>query len=121
MIDGHKTLASTPDHLVYYSEMDESSTTPNKKTSPAVSEKSDPLTTAEIRSTFFAAALSMGWQLAIVVIVPIVGGYYLDQRLHESATWEIVGFIVALLGFFVIVRRQLVDFNEMTKQGGHKK
>jgi uncharacterized membrane protein YjfL (UPF0719 family) len=101
--------------------MDNSSTTPNKETSPAVSKKADPLATAEIRSTFFAAALSMGWQLAVVVVVPIVGGYYLDQHLDESATWEVVGFVVALLGFVVVVRRQLLDFNEMTKRGGHKK
>lgn len=101
--------------------MDESSTTPKKKTSPAVGEKTDPLTTMEARSTFIAAALSMGWQLAIVVVIPIVGGYYLDQKLNLAATWEIVGFIVALLGFVVVVRRQLIDFNETTKQGGHKK
>lgn len=101
--------------------MDDSSTTPTKKTSPAVSEKNDQLATAEIRSTFFAAALSMGWQLAVVVVIPIVGGYYLDQRLDVAATWEIVGFVVALLGFIVVVRRQLLDFNEMTKPGGHKK
>jgi len=101
--------------------MDDRSTTPNKKTSPAVGEKSDPLTAAEIRGTFFAAAMSMGWQLAVVVVIPIVGGYYLDQRLDKSATWEIVGFVVALLGFIVVVRRQLLDFNEMTKQEGHKK
>jgi uncharacterized membrane protein YjfL (UPF0719 family) len=101
--------------------MDNSSTTPKKKTSPAVSEKSDPPANTEIRSTFLAAALSMGWQLAVVVVIPIVGGYYLDQRLNVAAAWEIVGFVVALLGFIVVVRRQLTDFNDMTKQGGHKK
>jgi uncharacterized membrane protein YjfL (UPF0719 family) len=99
----------------------DSSTTPKKKTSPARDEKTDPLTTVQLRSSFFAAALSMGWQLAVVVIVPIVGGYYLDQHLHKAAVWEIIGFVVALLGFIVIVRQQLSDLNEVTKQGGPKK
>jgi hypothetical protein len=99
----------------------DSSTTPNKKTSPARDEKTDPLTTAQLRSSFYAAALSMGWQLAIVVIVPIVGGYYLDQHFHVAAAWEIAGFVVALLGFFVVVRQQLNDLNEVTKRGEHKK
>jgi hypothetical protein len=109
--------------MIWYtdSKMDKSSTTPNKKTSPAVSEKSDPLGAVEIRSTFIAAALSMGWQLAVVVVVPIVAGYYLDQRLNVAAAWEIVGFVVALLGFVVVVRQQLNDFNDMTKQEGRKK
>lgn len=99
----------------------DSSTTPKKKTSPARDEKIDPLTTAQLRSSFFAAALSMGWQLAVVVVVPIVGGYYLDQHFHVGATWEIVGFVVALLGFIVVVRQQLSDLNEVTKQGGQKR
>jgi uncharacterized membrane protein YjfL (UPF0719 family) len=101
--------------------MDDSSTTPKKKTSPAVAEKNEEPVTAEIRSTFFAAALSMGWQLAVVVVIPIVGGYYLDQRLHVAAAWEIAGFVLALLGFIVVVRRQLLEFNEMTRPGEHKK
>jgi uncharacterized membrane protein YjfL (UPF0719 family) len=99
----------------------DSLTAPKKKTSPDAGGKEDPTNIAAVRSTFMAAALSMGWQLAIVVVVPIVGGYELDQHLHQSATWEIVGFIVAALGFFGVVRRQLDDFNEMNKQEGHKK
>jgi uncharacterized membrane protein YjfL (UPF0719 family) len=99
----------------------DSSTTPKKETSPAPGEKKEPVTNAEVRSVFIAAALSMGWQLAVVVVVPIVGGYELDQHLHTSSAWEIVGFVVALLGFFVVVRQQLSDLNEMDRREGHKK
>lgn len=99
----------------------DSSTAPKKKTSPAPGEKKDSIDTVQLRTTFIAAALSMGWQLAVVVVVPIVGGYYLDQHFHTAATWEIVGFIVALLGFIVVVRRQVNDLNEMMKQEAPKK
>lgn len=63
---------------------------------------------------FIAAAISMGWQLAIAVLVPIVGGYELDQHLHTSPTWEITGFVVAGLGFFGVLRRQLRDLGDLT-------
>ena len=95
-------------------------TAPKKKTSPAPGEEKDPVSTVQLRSTFIAAALSMGWQLAVVVVIPIVGGFYLDQHLHQSSIWEIVGFVVALLGFVVVVRRQVTDLNEVMKQEDRK-
>lgn len=108
--------------MIWYTipKMDSSTATP-KKTDPVSGEKKDTANIAELRSSFFVAALSMGWQLAVVVVIPIVGGYYLDQRLNVAAAWEIVGFVVALLGFIVVVRQQLNDFNQMTKQEGRKK
>jgi hypothetical protein len=96
-------------------------TTPKKKTSPAPGENKDSFVTAELRSSFLAAALSMGWQLAIVVVVPIVGGYELDQYWHKSAIWEVIGFIIAAIGFVGVLRQQLNSLNDMNKQEGHKK
>jgi len=37
---------------------------------------------------FNSAAIGMSWQLAVVVLVPIVGGYKLDQRFHSSAALD---------------------------------
>jgi F0F1-type ATP synthase assembly protein I len=97
--------------------------TPNKKTSVASGNKKPVASTPELKSMFVAAALSMGWQLAVVVIVPIVGGFELDQHFHTSPVWEIIGFVVAALGFVVVVRRQLTDLNDLSnlsKRGGGK-
>jgi len=64
------------------------------------------------KSQFIGASLSMSWQLAIVVLVPIVGGYKLDQYFNTSPLWVIVGFVLAMIGFFVIIHRALSDFDE---------
>ncbi|HEV2402828.1 MAG TPA: AtpZ/AtpI family protein [Candidatus Saccharimonadales bacterium] len=72
------------------------------------------------KSLFFAAVFSMTWQLAIAVVVPIVCGYELDQHFHAGALWEIVGFIIAGIGFFAVLRRSLSDIAEASKRGGIK-
>lgn len=85
-------------------------TAPNKTPSPldgqakpvqAVDQQSNP------RTQFVAAALSMSWQLAIVVLVPIIGGFELDKKLNMLPLLTVVGFILAMTGMAVVVWRQL--------------
>ena len=59
------------------------------------------------RLEFLAATLTMSWQLAIVVLVPIIGGFELDRKTHTAPLLTIVGFILAMIGTGVIVWRQL--------------
>jgi|GEM_PF-967832 len=71
---------------------------------------------ASARGDFMAAVLDMSWQLAVVVLVPIVGGFELDKAFATSPLLLIVGFIVAMAGFALIVRRQMQIF---TPPAGH--
>ncbi len=57
--------------------------------------------------TFLSLALSMSWQLAIIVLLPIVGGFKLDEHVHSSPLWTVVGFVVALGGVIALFRRLL--------------
>ena len=52
----------------------------------------------------------MSWQLAIVVLVPIIGGFELDQKLNTLPALTIVGFVVAMVGMGAVVWRQLQIF-----------
>ena len=56
---------------------------------------------------FYLAAANMSWQLAIVVLVPVVGGFKLDEHLHSLPLWTFVGFSLAMIGMAIIVWRQL--------------
>ena len=58
-------------------------------------------------SEFIGAALNMSWQLAIVVIVPILVGSQLDKRLDVSPTLTVIGFIVAMAGTGYIMWKQM--------------
>ncbi len=63
------------------------------------------------RNEFFAAAFNMSWQLAIVVLVPIIGGFELDKKLNTLPALTIVGFVMAMVGMGAVVWRQLQLFS----------
>jgi hypothetical protein len=63
------------------------------------------------RQEFFVAVGMMSWQLAIVVLVPIVGGFKLDGLLGSSPACTVVGFVLAMIGMSLVVWRQLVKFS----------
>lgn len=57
------------------------------------------------------AALNMSWQLAIVVLVPILGGFALDEHFNDLPLWTGVGFVLAMIGMALVVWRQLQLFS----------
>jgi F0F1-type ATP synthase assembly protein I len=57
------------------------------------------------RSLFMSLGLDMTWQLALVVIVPIVGGYALDNHYHTTPWLLVGGFVIAAIGVFGVLSR----------------
>lgn len=70
------------------------------------------------RNLFMSMALDMTWQLALVVIVPIVGGYALDQHYHRTPWLTVGGFAVAAIGVFGVLSRVV---GEAEKRSGFSK
>ena len=52
----------------------------------------------------------MSWQLAVIVIVPIVGGYKLDTIFQLSPVLTLLGLMVGLIGSIVVIRRAMDSF-----------
>jgi hypothetical protein len=50
-------------------------------------------------------AANMSWQLAVVVILPIAGGAWLDKKFNAGNLWVFVGLAVALLASTAVVWR----------------
>jgi F0F1-type ATP synthase assembly protein I len=86
-------------------------TKPEESAIKKTSKKTNPLPSSSAnqsfyqQSLFFSMALDMTWQLAIVVIVPIVGGYLLDQHFRTTPWLTILGFLVAAIGVFGVLSR----------------
>lgn len=74
------------------------SSTPKKSANPA---------------TAAALALNMSWQLLVVIVLPLLGGYLLDNKLHSGHTWMVVGMVVALAAMIMVVRQTLIALNEV--------
>lgn len=53
-------------------------------------------------------------QLALVVIVPIVGGYTLDQHYHKSPWLLIAGIFFAIIGVYGVLNRVLTGANQQS-------
>ena len=58
-------------------------------------------------------ALDMSWRLALVVWVPIIGGFELDKRWSTTPLLTIVGIVVATAGVALVMRRTLQVANKL--------
>ena len=68
---------------------------------------------------FWAAVLSMSWQLAIAVLVPIIGGYEIDKALGSTPAFTVLGLIVTMALCTLVMSRVLKPF--MPGNNGGKK
>lgn len=59
------------------------------------------------RAILLIAALDMSWRLAIVVLVPIIGGFELDKYLGTMPVLTIIGFGLAMAGLFLVLKRSV--------------
>jgi len=70
------------------------------------------LTVFDARRQFIATTMNMSWRLAVTVLVPILGGVWLDNRYHTSPSWMLVGFFVAIIGGVSAVWSTVMDLNK---------
>jgi F0F1-type ATP synthase assembly protein I len=56
-------------------------------------------------------ATNMAWQLAIVVLVPVVGGALLDSHFDTEPVLTIIGLVIALVGMILVVRNTVKQLN----------
>ena len=64
------------------------------------------------RLVFIGAVMDMTWQLAIVFLVPLIGGYKLDEHFKTSPLWFIIGCVLAIAGSFAVMHRILRQLNQ---------
>ncbi|HEX5447627.1 MAG TPA: hypothetical protein VFW90_00240 [Candidatus Saccharimonadales bacterium] len=61
------------------------------------------------------AALDMSWRLALVVLVPIIAGFELDKHLGIGPALTITGFLIAMVGVYVILKSTVDSINRRFK------
>ncbi len=97
-------------------------TAPSKTPSPAgdSTKPADNVAYKEARRDFFVGVLNMSWQLAIVVLVPILGGFQLDKTFDTAPLLTLVGFFIAMIGTAGIVWYQLQSLPPAVPKEGKK-
>jgi F0F1-type ATP synthase assembly protein I len=66
--------------------------------------------------------IGMSWRLAIVVLVPIIGGFELDKALKTTPLLTIIGFVLAMVGMAAITWQAVQAANRLAlPSAGEKK
>ncbi len=91
-----------------------------KATSTKFNENKQARLTIAASNNFIVTALSMSWQLAFIFLVPIIGGYELDNKLHSDPWLFIIGLVIALTGSILFMRHLLTDYNYRITKRTHK-
>jgi F0F1-type ATP synthase assembly protein I len=71
-------------------------------------------------AVFLAAALDMSWRLAIAVLVPIIGGHYLDEAFNSSPWITVAGCVVAFVGVIGVMKWVVAESNRRISDSGQK-
>lgn len=58
-------------------------------------------------------ALNMSWQLAAVVLLPVIGGTYLDRTADTSPVFLIIGLSVAVVDSIAVIWRTMQVANRL--------
>ncbi len=74
----------------------------------SVSEKATP-----VRQQFVSAALNMSWQLAVVVLVPIIGGVEIDKAIGSDEVFTFIGLAIAIIGSGFVMWRTMRAANRL--------
>lgn len=72
-------------------------------------------TRTEPQQFLVGSVVSMGWQLAVVVLLPLIGGNIVDKQAGTLPWFTLLGLFVAMAGMIVVVSRALKDVNSYVK------
>jgi predicted F0F1-ATPase subunit len=48
------------------------------------------------KTQFFTSTANLSWRLAITVVIPLVAGVKLDEKLQSSPSWTLTGIFIAV-------------------------
>lgn len=63
--------------------------------------------------TSAAIALGMSWQLLVVIVLPVLGGRYLDSHFHTYPLCMSIGMVLGVIGTILVIRRTVQQLNEI--------
>ena len=65
------------------------------------------------KQQFVAMALNMSWQLAVVVLVPVIGGVELGKKFGNPTAWTLAGLAIAFIASGAVMWRAMQEANKI--------
>ncbi len=66
----------------------------------------------EAKKQFLSASMSMGWRLAVTVVIPIVAGVKLDERFNSRPSLTLAGLMLAAIAGCAAVWSSVKEVNQ---------
>lgn len=87
------------------------------KSIPSIEEMERSMAVMVARQDFINAAFSMGWQLALTILVPVFIGVQLDKRFDSAPSYTLAALFLAigLSGYVVWQTIKQVNKNQLAK------
>jgi F0F1-type ATP synthase assembly protein I len=73
------------------------------------------------RRLFLGATLNMSWRLALTVLIPTIGGVWLDRKFGTAPSFTLTGFFLAIAGGCAAVWSTVKEVNELQAEEDNKK
>lgn len=84
---------------------------PKRRTSYADSDPAlDYLAAFDARAQLVGAGLSIGWRLAVMVLLPLFIGVQLDRRFDSSPSLTLAAFFIAIFGAGMLIYRTYQEY-----------
>ncbi len=98
-----------------------SKATTKKTTETASKTESDRMLAAyEASQKFISTSLTMGWQLAVTVLVPVFIGSRLDEHFNTSPRYTVIALLLGILMGVLVVARIIRQVSAPETKGGKK-
>jgi F0F1-type ATP synthase assembly protein I len=91
-----------------------------KTTTTAGSDMQQAFEVFNAKQRFYAATLNMSWQLALTVVIPVVGGIKLDDHFNTSPSLTLTGFFLAAFAACYVVWNTVKDVNRLQAEDDKK-
>jgi len=78
-----------------------------------VKQVTQPTKTNSPSSVFLGMGLDMTWRLALVVLIPVIGGAELDKALKTSPLFVLIGLGLAVVGTIFVLWKTLQEANKL--------
>ena len=79
------------------------------------------LAVSSAKKMYVSAAVNMGWQLAIAVLIPVIIGVKLDERFNSGSSYTLAALVLAVGGACMVVWKtlqQTAQKQTRSKSGG---
>jgi hypothetical protein len=90
--------------------------TGRKRTTKATDMPQDIFPMFDARGRMLSSIASMGWRMAVMIIIPVFIGLKLDERFDSKPSYVLTGFFLAIAGCIYLIYKEYKEITAETAE-----